>query len=59
PATRRALMERAISLMAAGSLRPPPPTLLPLAEAQRAHELLDAGLTLGKLVLLPRGTTAA
>jgi NADPH2:quinone reductase len=59
PATRRALMERAISLMAAGNLRPPPPTLLPLAEAQRAHELLDAGLTLGKLVLLPRGTAAA
>lgn len=59
PAARRALMERAITLMAAGSLRPPKPTLLPLSEARRAHELLDAGQTLGKLVLLPRGTTVA
>ncbi len=59
PETRRALMERAIALMAAGSLRPPPPTLLPLTEARRAHELLDAGETLGKMVLLPRDAEAA
>jgi NADPH2:quinone reductase len=53
PDTRRALMQRAIELMAAGRLRPPPPTRLPLAEAARAHELLDAAAVLGKLVLIP------
>jgi NADPH2:quinone reductase len=50
---RRGLMERAIELMAAGRLRPPPPTVLPLSEARRAHELMEAGRTLGKLVLAP------
>ena len=50
---RRALMERAIGLMAAGRLRPPPPTLLPLAQAAREHELLEAGRTMGKIVLAP------
>jgi NADPH2:quinone reductase len=50
---RRALMERAIELMAAGRLRPAPPTLLPLAEAARAHEMMEAGQTLGKVVLVP------
>jgi NADPH2:quinone reductase len=52
-ALRRSLMERAIGLMAAGRLRPAPPTLLPLAEARRAHELMEAGRTLGKVVLVP------
>ena len=46
-------MQRAIDLMAEGRLRPPPPTLLPLAHAARAHALLEAGETLGKLVLMP------
>jgi NADPH2:quinone reductase len=50
---RRALMERAIQLMAAGRVRPAPPTLIPLAEARRAHELMEAGRTLGKVVLVP------
>ena len=50
---RRALMERAIGLMAAGRLRPPPPTILPLAEAARAHEMMEAGRTMGKVVLAP------
>jgi NADPH2:quinone reductase len=50
---RRALMKRAIDLMAAGRLRPPPPTLLPLAEAAHAHEMMEAGRTLGKVVLVP------
>ena len=50
---RRALMERAIKLMAAGRLRPPSPTLLPLAEAARAHEMMEAGRTVGKVVLVP------
>lgn len=50
---RRALMQRAIELMSAGRLRPPAPTLLRLADAERAHQLLEAGSTLGKLVLVP------
>jgi NADPH2:quinone reductase len=50
---RRALMQRAIELMAAGRLRPPKPTLLPLQDASRAHEMLEAATTLGKLVLMP------
>src|SRR5262245_53739480 len=50
---RRSLMERAIGLMASGRLRPAPPTLLPLAEAKRAHEMMEAGRNLGKIVLVP------
>ena len=50
---RRSLMQRAIELMAAGRLRPPPPTVLPLADASRAHEMMEAGRTLGKIVLMP------
>jgi NADPH2:quinone reductase len=50
---RRALMERAIALMAAGHLRPPLPTVLPLAEAARAHQMMEAGRNIGKLVLTP------
>lgn len=50
---RRALMERAIKLMTADRLRPPAPTVLPLAEAARAHEMMEAGRSLGKIVLAP------
>jgi len=50
---RRALMGRAIDLMAAGRLRPPPPTVLPLAEAAHAHEMMEAGRTVGKIILAP------
>jgi NADPH2:quinone reductase len=53
PVLRRALMQRAIDLMGAGKLKPPPPMLLPLADARRAHELMEAAQTLGKVVLLP------
>jgi NADPH:quinone reductase len=52
-ALRRSLMERAIELTATGHLRPPPPTVLPLADAARAHEMMEAGRTLGKMVLMP------
>ncbi len=52
-ALRRSLMERAIGLMAAGRLRPPAPTILPLAQAARAHEMMEAGRTVGKVVLVP------
>ncbi len=50
---RRKLMQRAIELMAAGRLRPPSPTVLALVEAARAHEIMEAGKTLGKVVLVP------
>jgi len=50
---RRALMERAIKHMAEGRLRPAPPTVLPLAEAARAHEMMEERRNIGKLVLMP------
>jgi NADPH2:quinone reductase len=50
---RRALMQRAIELLATGRLRPPPPTVLPLAEAARAHEMMEASRHLGKIILVP------
>ena len=53
PEKRRGFMERAIELMAAGRLKPPPPMLLPLRDARKAHELMEAASTLGKVVLIP------
>jgi NADPH2:quinone reductase len=50
---RRALMNAAINAMAAGAVKAPPATVLPLAQARRAHELLDAPDTVGKIVLRP------
>ncbi|MDO8888722.1 MAG: zinc-dependent alcohol dehydrogenase family protein [Hydrogenophaga sp.] len=50
---RRAVMQGAIDLMAAGHVKAPTPTLLPLAEARQAHVLLDSGMTTGKIVLQP------
>lgn len=50
---RRALMQAAIEALAAGRVRAPRATVLPLAEARRAHELLDAPDTVGKIVLHP------
>lgn len=50
---RRGLMESAIALMAAGSVRAPRATRYALADARHVHELLDRGETLGKIVLHP------
>lgn len=50
---RRALMQEAIDLLASGKVRAPAAQVLPLAEVRRAHELLDAGAGLGKIVLVP------
>lgn len=52
-ARRRGLMHDAIALMASGAVQPPPTTALPLADARRAHELLDEPGFTGKLVLHP------
>ena len=50
---RRGLMEEAIRLMASGLVRAPRAMRMQLAQARQAHELLDSGGTLGKLVLIP------
>jgi NADPH2:quinone reductase len=52
-ATRRGLIEHAIELMSARRLRPPPPMLMPLADAARAHALMETGDVIGKIVLQP------
>jgi len=52
-AQRRGLMEQAIALMAAGKVRAPRATRIALADARQAHELLDSGRALGKIVLQP------
>ncbi len=52
-AQRRGLMAQAIALMAAGQVRAPRAMRMPLADARHAHELLDRGGSLGKLVLVP------
>lgn len=50
---RRALMEQAIGQMARGEVKPPKATVLKMSEIQKAHEMLDAGASMGKLVLEP------
>jgi NADPH2:quinone reductase len=50
---RRAGMRALIDMLAAGKLRPQIHGELPLAEAARAHELLESGAVMGKLLLRP------
>jgi len=50
---RRAGMRALIDMLAAGKLHPRVHAVLPLAEAARAHELLESGVVLGKLLLRP------
>ncbi|HEX3914502.1 MAG TPA: zinc-binding dehydrogenase, partial [Steroidobacteraceae bacterium] len=50
---RRAGMRALIDMLAAGKLRPRIHGHLPLAEAARAHELLESGVVMGKLLLRP------
>jgi NADPH:quinone reductase len=50
---RRAGMRALIDLLAAGKLHPRIHARLPLAEAVRAHEMLESGAVLGKLLLVP------
>jgi len=52
-AARRACTVALLDLFARGTVRPPIRQRLPLAEAARAHELLESGKVLGKLVLKP------
>jgi NADPH:quinone reductase len=50
---RRAGMRALIDMLAAGKLHPRIHTRLPLTEAARAHEMLESGAVLGKLLLIP------
>jgi NADPH2:quinone reductase len=53
PEDRRALMLEAIELLASGACKAPAAHVLPLTAIRQAHELLDAGASLGKIVLVP------
>ncbi|TNF54386.1 MAG: alcohol dehydrogenase [Burkholderiales bacterium] len=50
---RRRLMDESLVLLAAGHVRVPTPTVLRLHQVQEAHRILDAGATMGKIVLTP------
>ena len=50
---RREATEELLRLLAAGKIRPAISTRLPLAEAARAHALIESGAVQGKLVLKP------
>ena len=53
PEERRAGMRALIDMLAAGKLNPRIHGRLPLTEAARAHEMLESGAVLGKLLLVP------
>ncbi len=53
PAGFRRVKEEVLGLIAAGDLEPPIYRVLPLSEARLAHEMIEAGEVLGKLVLHP------
>ena len=50
---RRAGMRALVDMLAAGQLHPHIHARLPLAEARKAHELLESGAVMGKLLLQP------
>jgi NADPH:quinone reductase len=50
---RRAGMRAVIEMLVANKLRPRIHARLPLTEARRAHEMLESGAALGKLLLQP------
>lgn len=52
-AGRRRVMQRVINSWASGQLAPVVAARLPLAQAARAHELVEQGAALGKVVLKP------
>jgi NADPH2:quinone reductase len=53
PAARKRIADGVIALFAAGKVKPPVHARLPLAEASKAHEMLDARAVMGKLLLEP------
>jgi NADPH:quinone reductase len=50
---RRAGMRAIIDMLAAGKLNPRIHACLPLEQARRAHEMLESGAVIGKLLLRP------
>jgi NADPH2:quinone reductase len=50
---RARIRDAAFDLFATGAVRPPIHARLPLADAARAHEMLDARAVMGKIVLKP------
>jgi NADPH:quinone reductase len=53
-----AQLRELVRLMAAGALRPPPLTVLPLSEVADAHRRVQAGHVRGKIVLDVAGAQA-
>jgi NADPH:quinone reductase len=52
---RRRITSNLIDLLAKGSIKPAIGIRLPMNQASAAHELLDAGKSLGKILLIPPG----
>jgi NADPH:quinone reductase len=50
---RRAGMRALIDMLATGKLHPRIHARLPLTDAARAHEMLESGAVVGKLLLVP------
>ncbi len=53
PEKGQQITDAVVEQFAAGAFNPPIHELMPLAEARRAHEMLDAREIMGKLVLKP------
>ncbi|MEA2873901.1 MAG: acryloyl-coenzyme reductase, partial [Hyphomicrobiales bacterium] len=53
--TTRRQLEDCLSLVARGAIKPIVSMALPLEEAARAHEMVEAGKVLGRVVLRPNG----
>jgi NADPH2:quinone reductase len=50
---RREALQRAVDLLAGGTIKPAIAARMPLSQARRAHETIDARGNLGKIVLKP------
>lgn len=55
PTGFKKVKKEVFALMASGSLKPPIYKVLPLSEAVRAHQMIESGEVLGKLILRPEG----
>jgi NADPH2:quinone reductase len=53
PEQRRAAMQAAIEMLASGKIDPAIAATLPLAEAYRAHDMIENRSAMGKIVLKP------
>jgi NADPH2:quinone reductase len=53
PDQRREAMQSALALLAGGKVKPAIAARLPLAEAARAHEMIESRAAMGKVVLVP------